>query len=126
MYTCIKTNCYEHVVCAFREFLVDLMAAPGTLIPADVLNAKDTTMLKPYNPKVSKISSLHYSNDVEISSTKPTPSLEESSSQNYEAEASSLVDGKLGYGRTESVPSSSGAYDDIYVISAVPARKSPD
>ncbi|XP_023531003.1 serine/threonine-protein kinase EDR1-like isoform X2 [Cucurbita pepo subsp. pepo] len=97
-----------------REFLVDLMAAPGTLIPADVLNAKDTTMLKPYNPKVSKISSLHYSNDVEISSTKPTPSLEESSSQNYEAEASSLVDGKLGYGRTESVPSSSGTGTSRY------------
>lgn len=26
-----------------REFLVDLMAAPGTLLPADVLNAKDAT-----------------------------------------------------------------------------------
>ncbi|KAL5070480.1 hypothetical protein RYX36_021367 [Vicia faba] len=33
-----------------REFLVDLMAAPGTLIPADILNAKDNAF-KSYNPK---------------------------------------------------------------------------
>lgn len=97
-----------YLLSAFREFLVDLMAAPGTLIPADILNAKDTTTSKPYNPKVSKIPSLHYSNDVGVSSVKPTSSLEEGSSQNFEAEASSLLDGKLSYGRTESVPSSSG------------------
>ncbi|XP_020574240.1 serine/threonine-protein kinase EDR1-like, partial [Phalaenopsis equestris] len=28
-----------------REFLVDLMAAPGTLIPADMLSTKDTTLI---------------------------------------------------------------------------------
>ncbi|CAI8604853.1 unnamed protein product [Vicia faba] len=33
-----------------RDFLVDLMAAPGTLIPADILNAKDNAF-KSYNPK---------------------------------------------------------------------------
>ena len=85
------------------------MAAPGTLIPADILSAKDTTSIKPYNPKVSKIPSLHHYNDAGISSAKPTSLLEEGSSQNFEAEASSLVDEKLSYGRTESVPSSSGA-----------------
>ncbi|KAL4324786.1 hypothetical protein GQ457_11G010300 [Hibiscus cannabinus] len=36
-----------------RESLVDVMAAPGTLIPADILSAKDTTF-KPHNPVISK------------------------------------------------------------------------
>ncbi|EHA8591238.1 putative Serine/threonine-protein kinase EDR1 [Cocos nucifera] len=36
-----------------REFLVDLMAAPGTLIPADVLSAKDAVM-NSYKPILSK------------------------------------------------------------------------
>ncbi|XP_008450756.2 serine/threonine-protein kinase EDR1 [Cucumis melo] len=91
-----------------REFLVDLMGAPGTLLPADTVNAKDTTNFKPYNPKVSRIPSLHHSNDVGISSARPTLGHEEGSSQNFGAEAISLIDGKLSYGRTESVPSSSG------------------
>lgn len=98
------------------------MAAPGTLIPADILSAKDTTTLKPYNPNISKIPSLHSSNDVGISSGKPMSSLDEGSSQNLEAEAGLLMDGKPGYGRTESVPSSSGAYSYIYVISALSTR----
>ena len=103
-----RINLYECLISAFREFLVNLMAAPGTLLPADIFNAKDTTIFKPYNPKVSRIPSLHHSNDVGISSAKPTSGLEEGSSQNFGAEAISLMDGKLGYGRTESVPSSSG------------------
>ncbi|GKV27420.1 hypothetical protein SLEP1_g36593 [Rubroshorea leprosula] len=36
-----------------REFLVDLMAAPGTLLPADIFSAKDTA-LKSYNPSITK------------------------------------------------------------------------
>ncbi|XP_038878665.1 serine/threonine-protein kinase EDR1 isoform X1 [Benincasa hispida] len=96
-----------------REFLVDLMAAPGTLLPADIFNAKDTTNFKPYNPKVSKIPSLHHSKDG-ISSAKPSSALEEGSSKNFEAEAISLVDGKLSYGRAESVPSSSGTGTSRY------------
>ncbi|XP_077247721.1 protein kinase superfamily protein [Tasmannia lanceolata] len=36
-----------------REFLVDLMAAPGTLIPADILSTMDTP-LNSYNPMLSK------------------------------------------------------------------------
>lgn len=35
------------------EFLVDLMAAPGTLIPADIFSGKDPS-LKPYIPKSTK------------------------------------------------------------------------
>ncbi|CAN4111239.1 unnamed protein product [Withania somnifera] len=39
------------------EFLVDLMGAPGTLIPADVLSAKDASF-KTYSPKLNKFPSL--------------------------------------------------------------------
>ncbi|KAL1145362.1 hypothetical protein V6Z11_A11G293800 [Gossypium hirsutum] len=46
-----------------REFLVDLMAAPGTLIPADILSAKDTTF-KSYNPIINNIPTLQSSDDV--------------------------------------------------------------
>ncbi|KAK8949608.1 Serine/threonine-protein kinase EDR1 [Platanthera zijinensis] len=35
-----------------REFLVDLMSAPGTLIPADVLSTKDTSFIS-HNPVVT-------------------------------------------------------------------------
>ncbi|GLT47600.1 hypothetical protein SLA2020_212860, partial [Shorea laevis] len=50
---------------AFGEFLVDLMAAPGTLIPADIFSAKDTA-LKSYNPSLSKILTIQSSDDVEV------------------------------------------------------------
>ncbi|XVE62871.1 hypothetical protein DITRI_Ditri06bG0154700 [Diplodiscus trichospermus] len=52
-----------------REFLVDLMAAPGTLIPADILSAKDTTF-KPYNPIISNLPTLQ-SSDYIYSKAKP-------------------------------------------------------
>ncbi|XP_059312162.1 serine/threonine-protein kinase EDR1 isoform X1 [Lycium ferocissimum] len=44
------------------EFLVDLMGAPGTLIPADVLSAKDASF-KAYSPKLNKIPSLPPNSD---------------------------------------------------------------
>lgn len=46
------------------EFLVDLMGAPGTLIPVDIFSNKDTS-LKPYIPKLSKVSNLQTTNDSE-------------------------------------------------------------
>ncbi|GKV27433.1 hypothetical protein SLEP1_g36605 [Rubroshorea leprosula] len=46
-----------------RDFLVDLMAAPGTLIAADIFSAKDTA-LKSYNPSLSKILTIQFSDDV--------------------------------------------------------------
>ncbi|KAI3980952.1 hypothetical protein MKX01_025517 [Papaver californicum] len=45
-----------------REFLVDLMAAPGTLIPADILSIKDASFSS-YNPRLSKIPSLGSATD---------------------------------------------------------------
>ncbi|KAH0728398.1 hypothetical protein KY285_002438 [Solanum tuberosum] len=46
------------------EFLVDLMGAPGTLIPADVLSAKDASF---NSPKVNKIPSLPSNGDSGVS-----------------------------------------------------------
>ncbi|KAL2325434.1 hypothetical protein Fmac_024492 [Flemingia macrophylla] len=63
-----------------REFLVDLMAAPGTLIPADILSTKDNA-LKSYNPKI--FPSLPSSKDTDFSYSRPIqPSHGEGSSQN--------------------------------------------
>ncbi|XP_026435022.1 serine/threonine-protein kinase EDR1-like [Papaver somniferum] len=45
-----------------REFLVDLMAAPGTLIPADILSIKDASF-NSYDPRSSKIPTLGSAND---------------------------------------------------------------
>ncbi|URD89408.1 STYKc [Musa troglodytarum] len=49
-YTGVDDDAVNIIKLAEREFLVDLMGAPGTLIPADVLSLKDTSS----NPKVSK------------------------------------------------------------------------
>ncbi|KAL0347929.1 UNVERIFIED_CONTAM: Serine/threonine-protein kinase EDR1 [Sesamum angustifolium] len=50
------------------EYLVDLMGAPGTLIPADVLNGKDTPLK--YNPQPSRFPSLDTTSDAEVSTTQ--------------------------------------------------------
>ncbi|OIT39610.1 PREDICTED: serine/threonine-protein kinase EDR1 [Nicotiana attenuata] len=52
------------------EFLVDLMGAPGTLIPADVLSAKDASF-KSYGPKLNKIPSFPSNNDSGVSYPRP-------------------------------------------------------
>ncbi|KAI3448664.1 hypothetical protein Pfo_005329 [Paulownia fortunei] len=54
------------------ECLVDLMGAPGTLIPADALSGKDTP-LKSYNPQPSRLASLQTTIDTNVSSTQPGP-----------------------------------------------------
>ncbi|KAL2230619.1 UNVERIFIED_CONTAM: Serine/threonine-protein kinase EDR1 [Sesamum indicum] len=45
------------------------MGAPGTLIPADVLNGKDTRLK--YNPQPSRLPSLDTTSDAEVSTTQP-------------------------------------------------------
>ncbi|CAL9759552.1 unnamed protein product [Musa acuminata subsp. burmannicoides] len=49
-YTGVDDDAVNIIKFDAREFLVDLMAAPGTLIPADVLSLKDTS----YKPKASR------------------------------------------------------------------------
>ncbi|KAK2637629.1 hypothetical protein Ddye_025424 [Dipteronia dyeriana] len=85
-----------------REFLVDLMAAPGTLIPADILSAKDTAF-KPYNPQISKIPALQSSIDSELVYSRPKPLLGEGSSKNSAADGKSVVDRVYSSGNTESL-----------------------
>ncbi|KAI4350032.1 hypothetical protein L6164_010560 [Bauhinia variegata] len=62
-----------------REFLVDLMAAPGTLIPADILSARDTA-LKSYNPMI--LPSLQSARETGYSYSRPMESHGEGSSKN--------------------------------------------
>jgi hypothetical protein len=102
---------------AFREFLVDLMAAPGTFIPADILSAKETTF-KPYNPKINKIPSLHSSNDIGVAYLRPKPLLGEGSSQNFAVESSSPLDRSSCSEKAESMPSFPGTSGDIAVGSS--------
>ncbi|XP_057718044.1 serine/threonine-protein kinase EDR1-like isoform X1 [Arachis stenosperma] len=63
-----------------REFLVDLMAAPGTLIPIDISNSKDPSF-KPYNPKV--LPSFPSTKETDYPNTRPMLSHGEGSSQNF-------------------------------------------
>ncbi|KAI3725767.1 hypothetical protein L1987_65559 [Smallanthus sonchifolius] len=50
------------------EFLVDLMAAPGTLIPADIFSASKDSSLKSYMPKSSKLPGFEPTKDFGLSS----------------------------------------------------------
>ncbi|OVA15497.1 Armadillo repeat-containing protein 3 and Serine/threonine-protein kinase CTR1 [Macleaya cordata] len=45
-----------------REFLVDLMSSPGTLIPADLLSIKDVSF-NSYNPRLRRTLKLELAND---------------------------------------------------------------
>ncbi|KAM7273670.1 hypothetical protein ACFE04_028334 [Oxalis oulophora] len=74
-----------------REFLVDLMAEPGTLIPADVLSAKDTTF-NPYNPILIKTPSFKLYNDSGVIPSRPIALHGEGSSQNSVVDSSLLSD----------------------------------
>ncbi|KAL2491818.1 Serine/threonine-protein kinase EDR1 [Abeliophyllum distichum] len=55
------------------ECLVDLMGAPGTQIPVDVLSAKDTPF-ESYNPKLNILPRLRTTKDTNSSSTQPDQS----------------------------------------------------
>ncbi|XP_059649381.1 serine/threonine-protein kinase EDR1 [Cornus florida] len=82
------------------EFLVDLMGAPGTLIPADVLSAMDSSFMS-YNPKLSKLPTLQSTNDSEVVFTRSNQPLGEceGSGQNSAVE-NSLPLGRKPYGDT--------------------------
>ncbi|GJW41818.1 serine/threonine-protein kinase EDR1 [Tanacetum coccineum] len=65
------------------EFLVDLMAAPGTLIPADIFGSKDSSM-KSYMPKTSKFPGVQSNKDFDLSSKPVSDNIKGTSSQNIE------------------------------------------
>ncbi|EEF49716.1 map3k delta-1 protein kinase, putative [Ricinus communis] len=100
-----------------REFLVDLMADPGTLIPADVLSAKDTTF-KSYNPNINIIAGLQSPNESEIIYTRSSPSFGEGSSQNSSMDGSLPLDRRSSNETAESLASFSGASSNVGVGSS--------
>lgn len=91
------------------EFLVDLMGAPGTLIPMDIFSTKDTS-LKPYIPKLSKLSNLPTTNDSEDVSS--SLSAQNKISSESVAGNNLPVGGKSGSEKTDLVPSASRANGD--------------
>ncbi|XP_048137435.1 serine/threonine-protein kinase EDR1 [Rhodamnia argentea] len=78
-----------------REFLVDLMAAPGTLVPADFFSVK----------KISKLPSFQSFNDLGVVQSRPKPVGGEGSSQNSMMERDYRVDRKSSSKTSESFPS---------------------
>ncbi|KAK4744239.1 hypothetical protein SAY87_010551 [Trapa incisa] len=72
-----------------REFLVDLMAAPGTLIPVDFSSTKDNS---PYNPKLTQVPFLSKEHGIYYS--RPKPILGEGSSRSSMAESSPYIEGR--------------------------------
>ncbi|KAJ9180154.1 hypothetical protein P3X46_008433 [Hevea brasiliensis] len=108
-----------------REFLVDLMADPGTLIPADVLSVRDTTF-KSCNPTIGKIPGLHSSSESGIVYNGSKPLLGEGSSQNSSVDGSLPLDRRLSGESVEPLASFSGANSDVGVgSSGVSSRGAP-
>ncbi|KHG02270.1 Serine/threonine-protein kinase CTR1 [Gossypium arboreum] len=104
-----------------REFLVDLMAAPGTLIPADILSAKDATF-KPYNPIISNIPTLQSSDN---GYSRAKPSSIEGSSQHPVVNGSLPINWGSSTGTAEVLPSLSGPSGDSTVSSSGLYRVTP-
>ncbi|KAA8536949.1 hypothetical protein F0562_029427 [Nyssa sinensis] len=92
------------------EFLVDLMGAPGTLIPADALSTKNTSF-KSYNPQLNKFPSFQTTHDSGVVYPRPTQlhGEYESSSQNSAVENGLPLVRKSSSEKTESLPSLSSA-----------------
>ncbi|XP_023734546.1 serine/threonine-protein kinase EDR1 [Lactuca sativa] len=68
------------------EFLVDLMAAPGTLIPADIFSGKDSS-LKPNIPKSSQLPGVQSTKDFSLPSRPVSNNnINGASSQNIEVQ----------------------------------------
>ncbi|KAA8544988.1 hypothetical protein F0562_019795 [Nyssa sinensis] len=95
------------------EFLVDLMGAPGALIPADVLSAKDTSF-RSYNPKLSTLPSFQTTPESGIVYSRPKqlPSEYEGSSQNSVVKTSFPLGRKSSSEKTQSLLSLSSASGD--------------
>ncbi|KAK6915472.1 hypothetical protein RJ641_020589 [Dillenia turbinata] len=92
-----------------REFLVDLMAEPGTLIPADILSSKDGP-LKAYNPRSRKMPSFQASDDLGVVYPRQKSLVEcEGTSQNFFFVNNLSLDRMSTSESAESQPSFSGA-----------------
>ncbi|KAF5746969.1 EDR1 isoform 1 [Tripterygium wilfordii] len=85
-----------------REFLVDLMAAPGTLIPADILSLKDTTF-NPYNPAISNVPDFNSSKDCGGAYARKKPLSGEGTSQSSAVDHSFPLHGRSSLEKAESL-----------------------
>ena len=102
------------------------MGAPGTLIPADILSAKDSS-LKSYNPKLSKIPTLPASKDYGGVYSRPKPLIgDESSSQTSTIDSRFFQDRKTSSEKIESSDSFSSSSGDTGVgTSRISKRVTP-
>lgn len=103
------------------------MGAPGTLIPADILSAKDSS-LNSYKPKLNKIPTLQASKDSGGVSSRPKPLLGdyEGSSQTSTMESHLFQDRKVSPGKIESLDSFSISSGDTGVgTSRISKRVTP-
>ncbi|EXC10340.1 Serine/threonine-protein kinase [Morus notabilis] len=105
-----------------REFLVDLMAAPGTLIPADIPSAKDFSF-RPYNPNISKIPVQYSLNNTGAAYSGSKPLQGEGSSQNPTVESNLVLDRRPRSEKAEFLPSIPGSSADNGVGSSRVSNK---
>ncbi|KAJ4841106.1 hypothetical protein Tsubulata_003737 [Turnera subulata] len=106
-----------------REFLVDLMAAPGTLIPADIPSAKDASLRSP-NSSLNNIAVLP-SDDSGIVFARQKPLPGEGTSKNASADGTLPLDGRLSSPENEEFASSFlGSRSDAGVGSSTTSTKS--
>ncbi|GLT76180.1 hypothetical protein SLA2020_478550 [Shorea laevis] len=94
-----------------REFLVDLMAAPGTLIPVDISSVKDTA-LKSCIPLLSKIPTIRSSDDLRAVHPRAKPLNGEGSSQSSAINGRFPLDSGSSSEKAESSSSFSGQRGD--------------
>ncbi|KAF7805176.1 serine/threonine-protein kinase EDR1 [Senna tora] len=105
-----------------REFLVDLMAAPGTLIPAD-LSAKDTAF-KPYNPKI--LPSLQSTQETGFPYSRQIPSHGEGSSQSSVRKGNTpSFNGKLYFEKSDMLSKMGSNKDTGVSPSKMPDTETP-
>ncbi|KAJ6694196.1 hypothetical protein OIU85_004933 [Salix viminalis] len=97
-----------------REFLVDLMAAPGTLIPADVPSTKHSSF---------KIPAPLSSNDTGVVFTTPNPLPGEGTSQSSSLDGILPLNSRLNSANAESLLFFSGSSSDAGVGSSGVANK---
>ncbi|KAG7653584.1 Protein kinase domain [Arabidopsis suecica] len=99
-----------------REYLVDLMTDPGTLIPADFASARDNTV-EPYNSNGNKFPTAQLSNDFRNSAPKLSEG--EGSSQ------SCLADNSSPLGRRTEAEKTDSSYPKLGPLRNVDLSTSP-
>ncbi|GAB2277557.1 Serine/threonine-protein kinase edr1 [Dionaea muscipula] len=97
LYTGVEEDAVIIIKLDEREALVDLMAAPGTLIPVEALSVKESSA-KSFNPKVNKVPSAKSMLDSEVALPWPNQFLDKSSGANSD----STVEKNLHFDRNAS------------------------